>query len=141
MLTDMLNAIYGRIAQLGQAVQGLKESLDGLNTNIEDKIKNLTSQFSDLKVQIDIGGETHIQSLVGIGAKVTEEISKLQNKIGIEAIGKLTQDLATFSNIAEHTLKQENVDLLIKEALDSINQFKEQKLTTGKKQEGGEESG
>ena len=137
----MLNAIYGRIAQLGQAVQGLKESLDGLNKNIEEKISNLTNQFSDLKTQIDSGGEAHIQSLVGIGSRVTEEISKLQNKIGIEAIEKLTQDLATFSNIAEQTLKQENVDLLIKEALDSINQFKEQKLAPSKEKEGGEESG
>jgi len=37
MLTDLLNSIYTRIAQLGQAIQGLKTSLDGLNQNIEQK--------------------------------------------------------------------------------------------------------
>jgi len=38
MLTDLLQNIYKRIAQLGQAIQALNSSLDGLNQNIEYQI-------------------------------------------------------------------------------------------------------
>jgi len=128
MLTDLLQNIYKRIAQLGNAIQGLKESLDGLNKNIEEKISNLSKQFGDLKFQIEEGGVTHISTLEGISKNVTVELEKLQQDLAIDSIEKLIQNLDTFSTIAEQTLKQENVDLLIKEALDSINKFKEEKL-------------
>lgn len=128
MLTDLLQNIYKRIAQLGNAIQGLKESLDGLNKNIEEKISNLSKQFGDLKFQIEEGGTTHISTLEGISKNVTVELEKLQQDLAIDSIEKLIQNLDTFSTIAEQTLKQENVDLLIKEALDSINKFKEEKI-------------
>jgi len=128
MLTDLLQNIYKRIAQLGNAIQGLKESLDGLNKNIEEKISNLSKQFADLKFQIEDGGAAHVSTLESIGKNVTIELEKLQKNLAIDSIEQLIQNLDSFSNIAEQTLKQENVDLLIKEALDSINKFKEQKL-------------
>jgi ABC-type transporter Mla subunit MlaD len=143
MLTDMLNSIYGRIAQLGQSIQGLKESLDGLNKNIEEKIKNLSNQFRDLKGQIDEHGNVHVNALLNIGETVTKEITKLQDNLAINAIEKLIGDLDSFSKIAEQTLKQENVDIMLKEALDSINLFKEQKMSAVEEEEveegGGEE--
>ncbi|MCK4282568.1 MAG: hypothetical protein KAX10_10655 [Candidatus Lokiarchaeota archaeon] len=128
MLTDLLQNIYKRIAQLGNAIQGLKESLDGLNKNIEEKISNLSKQFGDLKFQIEDGGTAHISTLESIGKNVTIELEKLQKNLAIDSIEQLIQNLDSFSSIAEQTLKQENVDLLIKEALDSINKFKEQVL-------------
>jgi DNA anti-recombination protein RmuC len=125
MLTDLLQNIYKRIAQLGNAIQGLKESLDGLNKNIEERISNLSKQFGDLKFQIEEGGTSHLTTLENIGKNVTTEIEKLQSNLAIDSIEKLIKNLDAFSSIAEQTLKQENVDLLIKEALDSINKFKE----------------
>ena len=47
MLTDLLNAIYKRIAGLGQSIQDLKASLDGLNANIEQKIGALTDKIGE----------------------------------------------------------------------------------------------
>ncbi|GAH51510.1 unnamed protein product [marine sediment metagenome] len=98
MLTDLLQNIYKRIAQLGNAIQGLKESLDGLNKNIEEKISNLSKQFGDLKFQIEDGGTAHISTLESIGKNVTIELEKLQKNLAIDSIEQLIQNLDSFSS-------------------------------------------
>ena len=63
MLTDLLQNIYKRIAKLGQAIQALNASLDGLNQNIEQKIANLNTKLEEFTKEIDITKNNHVDVL------------------------------------------------------------------------------
>jgi uncharacterized protein YoxC len=63
MLTDLLQNIYKRIAQLGQAIQGLKTSLDGLNQNIEQKVTNLNEKLKEFSHEINVTQNKHLTFL------------------------------------------------------------------------------
>ncbi|MEJ2250155.1 MAG: hypothetical protein P8Y97_10905 [Candidatus Lokiarchaeota archaeon] len=63
MLTDLLQNIYSRIAQLGKAIQELKNSLDELNQNIEEKITNLGNKMDEFSQEISITQTRHIDTI------------------------------------------------------------------------------
>jgi hypothetical protein len=125
MLTDLLQNIYSRIAQLGVAIQGLKKSLDGLNQNIEDKITTLTEKISTFSGEIEITQTTHIDVLKEIGVGFFTQLETLRKGIGLEDMNQLISNLEGFSSIAEELLNQETVNLLLSEAIESVKHLKD----------------
>jgi hypothetical protein len=126
MLTDLLQNIYNRIAQLGVAIQGLKKSLDALNQNIEDKITTLTEKISSFSGEIEITQTSHVDVLKNIGGGFFTELEKLQKGIGLDDMNTLISNLESFSTIAEEVLNQETVNLLLSEAIESVKNLKGQ---------------
>jgi len=125
MLTDLLQNIYKRIAQLGQAIQELKTSLDGLNQNIEQKISNLTEKLEEFSNEINVTQTKHIDAIKEIGLGTTNELKTIQDGLGLDAIKNLIKKLEDFSNLSEGVLNQETVNLLLSEAIDSVKNLKE----------------
>ena len=124
MLTDLLNSIYGRIAQLGQAIQGLKTSLDGLNQNIEQKITNLNEKLKEFSVEIDTTKGKHIDVLKAIGESTKEELMKLQEGLGLNDLAVLVSNLEEFEKLSGEILNQDTVNLLLSEAISSVKNMK-----------------
>jgi DNA anti-recombination protein RmuC len=126
MLTDLLQNIYKRIAQLGQAIQGLKTSLDGLNQNIEQKITSLNEKLEEFTTEIDITKNSHIEVLKEIGEGTKDELRKLQMGLGLDAIQALIAKLEEFEKLSGEILNQDTVNLLLSEAITSVNNLKEE---------------
>ena len=126
MLTDLLNSIYTRIAQLGQAIQGLKTSLDGLNQNIEQKISNLNEKLKEFSVEIDTTKGKHIEVLREIGEGTKHELVKIQEGLGLEAFGTLISNLEEFEKLSGEVLNQDTVNLILSEAISSVKNMKEE---------------
>lgn len=125
MLTDLLQNIYKRIAQLGAAIQTLNESLNALNTNIEEKISNLTSKLGDFSNEINVTQTKHIDAVKEIGTGTTRELKMIQEGLGLEALKNLIEKLNDFSKLSESILNEETVNLLLSEAIDSVKTLKE----------------
>jgi hypothetical protein len=128
MLTDLLQNIYKRIAQLGQAIQGLKTSLDGLNQNIEQKISNLNQKLEEFAKEIEITQSNHLLVLKEIGEGTKNEIVKLQEGLGMEALNALVARLEEFEKLSGEVLNQDTVNLLLSEAISSVKNMKDQSL-------------
>ena len=124
MLTDLLNSIYGRIAQLGQAIQGLKTSLDGLNQNIEQKISNLNEKLKEFSVEIDTTKGKHMEILKEIGESTKQELLKIQEGLGLDALTALISNLEEFEKLSGEVLNQDTVNLLLSEAISSVKNMK-----------------
>jgi len=126
MLTDLLQNIYKRIAQLGQAIQALNSSLDGLNQNIEQKVTNLNIKLEEFTKEIDVTKNNHIGVLREIGEGTKDELKKLQGDLGLDALQTLISKLEEFEKLSEEVLNQETVNLLLSEAINSVKVLKEQ---------------
>jgi len=124
MLTDLLNAIYKRIAGLGQSINDLKESLDALNANIEQKIGALTEKIGEFSSEIDVTQTKHIEALKEIGGGVNKELKKMQAGLGLDAFETMITSLENFSSLASEVLNQDTVNLLMSEALDTVKILK-----------------
>ena len=124
MLTDLLNSIYGRIAQLGQAIQGLKNSLDGLNQNIEQKISNLNEKLKEFSVEIDTTKGKHMEVLTEIGESTKQELLKIQEGLGLDTLTALISNLEEFEKLSGEVLNQDTVNLLLSEAISSVKNMK-----------------
>ncbi|MHA1488299.1 MAG: hypothetical protein ACTSRI_01435 [Promethearchaeota archaeon] len=125
MLTDLLQNIYNRIAQLGMSIQGLKKSLDDLNKNIEEKIKNLTTKMGEFSQEIEITQDKHINTINDIGKSVTRELKNMSEGLGLDDFNTLFLKLEQFANLSEDILNQENVNMLLSEAIDSVKLMKQ----------------
>ncbi|MHA1105660.1 MAG: hypothetical protein ACTSPN_08045 [Promethearchaeota archaeon] len=126
MLTDLLQNIYKRIAQLGQAIQALNSSLDGLNQNIEQKVSNLNIKLEEFTKEIDVTKNNHIEVLREIGEGTRDELKKLQVGLGLDALQTLISKLQEFEKLSEEVLNQETVNLLLSEAINSVKNLKDQ---------------
>ncbi|MCJ7651008.1 MAG: hypothetical protein MUP85_20555 [Candidatus Lokiarchaeota archaeon] len=126
MLTDLLQNIYKRIAQLGQAIQALNSSLDGLNQNIEQKVTNLNIKLEEFTKEIDVTKNNHIDVLREIGEGTRDELKKLQVGLGLDALQTLISKLHEFEKLSEEVLNQETVNLLLSEAINSVKNLKDQ---------------
>ena len=125
MLTDLLNSIYKRIAQLGQAIQGLKTSMDGLNQNIEQKIMNLNEKLKEFSQEIEVTQNKHVDVLREIGESTKTELRKIQEGLGLEALANLIHNLQEFERLSSEVLNQDTVNLLLSEAISSVKELKE----------------
>jgi hypothetical protein len=125
MLTDLLQNIYKRIAQLGSSIQALNESLNQLNQNIEEKISNLTEKLEDFSNEINVTQTKHIDAVKEIGAETTKELQLIQEGLGLDALKNLIKKLEEFSSLSEGILNQDTVNLLLSEAIDSVKVLKE----------------
>ncbi|MFX1316697.1 MAG: hypothetical protein ACFE9T_12600 [Promethearchaeota archaeon] len=124
MLTDLLQNIYNRIAQLGKAIQELKNSLDSLNRNIEQKITNLSEKLKEFSTEINITQTKHIDTVKEIGAVTTKELRKIQEGLGLDEITNLINKLEDIAKLSEGVLNQDTVNLLLSEAIDSVKHLK-----------------
>ncbi len=125
MLTDLLQNIYKRIAQLGQAIQELKRTLDELNQNIEQKISNLTEKLEEFSNEIKVTQTKHVDAVLEIGKDTTKELKTIQEGLGLEALKNLIKKLEDFAKLSEGVLNQDTVNLLLSEAIDSVKNLKE----------------
>jgi hypothetical protein len=125
MLTDLLQNIYKRIAQLGASIQQLNESLNTLNQNIEDKISNLTAKLEEFSNEINVTQTKHIDAVKEIGRGTTAELNLIQEGLGLDALKNLIKKLEDFSKLSESVLNQDTVNLLLSEAIDSVKNLKE----------------
>jgi len=126
MLTDLLQNIYKRIAQLGQAIQGLKTSLDGLNQNIEQKVTNLNEKLKEFSHEINLTQNKHLNVLKDIGEGTKEELKKIQEGLGLDALVNLIAKLEEFEKLSGEVLNQDTVNLILAEAINSVKNLKEQ---------------
>lgn len=126
MLTDLLQNIYKRIAQLGQAIQGLKTSLDGLNQNIEQKITNLNEKLKEFSHEINLTQDKHLNVLKNIGEGTKEELKKIQEGLGLDSLTNLIKKLEEFEKLSSEVLNQDTVNLILAEAISSVKNLKEQ---------------
>ena len=125
MLTDLLQNIYKRIAQLGKSIQSLNDSLNQLNQNIEEKISNLTEKLEEFSNEINVTQTKHIDAVKEIGGEATKELKVIQEGLGLDALQNLVKKLEDFSNLSEGILNQDTVNLLLSEAIDSVKVLKE----------------
>ncbi len=125
MLTDLLQNIYKRIAQLGASIQQLNDSLNSLNNNIEDKISNLTGKLEEFSNEITNTQTKYIDVVREIGEGTTDELKLIQEGLGLDALKNLIKKLDDFSKLSEGILNQETVNLLLSEAIDSVKSLKE----------------
>jgi len=125
MLTDLLQNIYKRIAQLGSAISELKTSLDNLNKNIEEKITNLTLKLEEFSSEINVTQTKHIDVVKEIGKGTTTELKLIQEGLGLDALKNLIKTLEDFSKLSETVLNQDTVNLILSEAIDSVKSLKE----------------
>ena len=125
MLTDLLQNIYKRIAQLGKAIQDLKTSLDGLNQNIEEKISHVAEKLEEFSGEIKLTQTKHIDTVKEIGEGATNELKTIQEGLGLDAFNTLINKLEDFAKLSESVLNQETVNLLLSEAIDSVKNLKE----------------
>lgn len=125
MLTDLLQNIYKRIAQLGAAIQQLNESLNSLNQNIEQKIANLTEKLEEFSNEITVTQTKHVDAVKEIGEGATKELKVIQEGLGLDALTNLIDKLENFAKLSESILNQETVNLLLAEAIDSVRSLKE----------------
>jgi hypothetical protein len=124
MLTDLLQNIYNRIAQLGKAIQDLNNSLNELNQNIEEKITNLGEKMDEFNEEISVTQTRYIDTIKEIGNHTTDELKVIQNGLGLDAINNLISNLENFSKLAEEVLNQDTVNLLLSEAISSVKTLK-----------------
>jgi t-SNARE complex subunit (syntaxin) len=124
MLTDLLQNIYSRIAQLGKAIQDLKISLDELNKNIETKITNLNEKISQFSNEIHLTQTVHIDTLKDIGKEVTNELKTIKQGLALDSFENMLKNLQNFEKLAEEILNQDTVNLLLSEAIDSVKKLK-----------------
>ncbi len=125
MLQDLLQSIYQRISQLGQAIQDLKTSLDDLNQNIETKISNLNERISDFSNEINITQTIHIDAIKEIGGGVTKELEKVKKGLALDSFESILKNLQNFEKLAQEVLNQDTVNLLLSEAINSVKEIKE----------------
>lgn len=125
MLTDLLGQIYQRIAQLGQAIQGLKNTLDELNQNIEQKISNLNEKILEFSREINITQTIHIDALKEIGLGMIDEFDGIRQGLALDSFQKMISSLEDFEKLASEVLNQDTVNLLLSEAIESVNKLKE----------------
>ena len=111
MLTDLLQNIYKRIAQLGASIQTLNESLNQLNTNIEEKISNLTEKLEEFSNEINVTQTKHIDAVKEIGGVTTKELQIIQEGLVLDALKNLIKKLEEFSNLSEGILNQDRTEL------------------------------
>lgn len=125
MLQDLLQSIYQRIAQLGQAIQALKNSLDELNQNIDTKISKLNQRISDFSGEIKMTQTIHIDAIKEIGVGVTQELENVKKGLAIDSFESILNNLQNFEKLAQEVLNQDTVNLLLSEAIDSVKKMKE----------------
>jgi DNA anti-recombination protein RmuC len=125
MMQDLLNSIYNRIAQLGQAIQSLKTTLDELNQNIEQKISNLNDRMLEFSKEINTTQTIHIDALKEIGFEVTSEIEKIRQGVALDSFQNMISSLENFEKLASEVLNQDTVNLLLSEAIESVKKLKE----------------
>jgi hypothetical protein len=124
MMQDLLNSIYNRIAQLGQAIQSLKTTLDELNQNIEQKISNLNERMLEFSKEINITQTIHIDALKEIGYGVISEIEKIRQGLALDSFQNMISSLENFEKLASEVLNQDTVNLLLSEAIESVKKLK-----------------
>ena len=124
MLTDLLQNIYKRIAQLGASIQQLNESLNQLNNNIEEKISNLTDKLEEFSNEITVTQTKHIDAVKEIGVGTTRELKTIEQGLGLDALNNLIKKLEDFSNLSEGILNQDTVNLLLSETISSVKVLK-----------------
>lgn len=125
MLTDLLQNIYKRIAQLGKSIQELNNSLLQLNQNIEQKISNLSAKLEEFSNEITVTQTKHIDAVKEIGVGTTRELKTIQQGLGLDSLNNLIKKLEDFSKLSESILNQDTVNLLLSEAIDSVKNLKE----------------
>ncbi len=124
MLTDLIQSIYTRMAQVGVSIKELNKSLEDLNKNIDQKISDLSEKMSQFSHEIKITQTKHIDVIKDIGENVTRELKSVQEELGLEAIKTLIASLENFGNMAEEVLNEETVNLILSEAIESVKLMK-----------------
>ncbi|TFG08450.1 MAG: hypothetical protein EU539_02330 [Promethearchaeota archaeon] len=124
MLTDLLQSIYNRIAELGKAIQTLNTSLTELNQNIETKISNLNQKISEFSGELHNTQTLHIGTIKQIGEGVTNELNKVKEGLALDSFENMLKNLQNFEKLAEEVLNQDTVNLLLSEAIDSVKKMK-----------------
>jgi len=120
LILDSVQSIYARITTISKSITDLGGSLIALKGVIQDKIGILVNQIAQTNDQVKKEGEMHGEILNNIAMNVNKEILKLQEEIGIKSVEDLKNNLTAIHGLVKETLKPENVDLLLAEALTAI---------------------
>ncbi len=120
LILDSVQSIYARITSISKTITDLGGSLNSLKEVIQNKVGILIDQIAQMNDQVKKEGEMHAEILTNIAKNVNKEIIKLQEEVGIKSVEELKNNLTAIHGIVKETLKPENVDLLLAEALTAI---------------------
>jgi hypothetical protein len=120
LILDSVQSIYARITTISKSITDLGGSLIALKGVIQDKIGILVTQIAQTNDQVKKEGEMHVEILNNMAKNVNKEILKLQEEVGIKSVEDLKNNLTSIHGLVKETLKPENVDLLLAEALAAI---------------------
>ncbi len=120
LILDSVQSIYARITSISKSITDIGGSLNSLKGIIQDKVGILVNQIAQMNDQVKKEGEMHVEILTNIAKNVNKEIIKLQEEVGIKSVEELKNNLTSIHGIVKETLKPENVDLLLAEALAAI---------------------
>lgn len=120
LILDSVQSIYARITSISKSITDIGGSLNALKGVIQDKVGILVDQIAQMNDQVKKEGEMHVEILTNIAKNVNKEIIKLQEEVGIKSVEELKNNLTAIHGIVKETLKPENVDLLLAEALAAI---------------------
>jgi hypothetical protein len=137
MLTDLMQNIYGRIAQLGQSIKSLQDSLDKLNATLNEKVGSLVASIKSISQTVEKEGETQKLAFEDIREAALKEINALQERIGKKDMNEIHTKLLSIVENSQEALKPETVDVIIREILDNINKLKEIKDTRTEEEKAG----
>lgn len=129
MLTDLMQNIYGRIAQLGQSIKSLQDSLDKLNATLIEKVGSLVTSIKAISQTVEKEGETQKLAFEDIREAALKEILSLQERVGKKDMTEIQTKLNSIVENSQEALQPETVDVIIREILDNINKLKEIKDT------------
>ena len=120
LILDSVQSIYARITSISKSITDIGGLLNALKGVIQDKVGILIDQIAQMNDQVKKEGEMHAEILTNIAKNVNKEILKLQEEVGIKSVEELKNNLTSIHGIVKETLKPENVDLLLAEALAAI---------------------
>ncbi|HMF33564.1 MAG TPA: hypothetical protein VKK79_19225 [Candidatus Lokiarchaeia archaeon] len=120
LILDSVQSIYARITNISKSMGELGNSINALKQALQDKIGKVVDQIGQMNGTVQNEGAMHADILRGIANDVTKEITKLQEEVGLRAVEDLKNNLTTIYDSVKETLRPDNVDILLAEALETI---------------------
>ena len=91
----------------------------------EQKISNLNEKLEEFSVEIETTKGKHVEVLKEIGESTKQELLKVQEGLGLDALATLISQLEEFEKLSGEVLNQDTVNLLLSEAISSVKSMKD----------------
>ena len=90
----------------------------------DKEVQDLYEKLKEFSVEIDTTKGKHIEVLKEIGESTKQELLKVQEGLGLDALAALIANLEEFEKLSGEVLNQDTVNLLLSEAISSVKSMK-----------------